>query len=463
MSGWSGRSRGVAGASRSGRGDRAGGGRAWRCGWRKSWPLALGMPTVLMNGRAVELSDARVGALDAGLQHAVGLFETMLGGVRREGAMARPWVMDLDDHLARLGWSARELGLMNVLHPGPLRETVLEAVRLEGEALAARGQIGVRVRVRLTVTGGDLSLLPGSATKGGVGGVGGVGEADRGGGGGGGGGGRAVGGASGGLGGVRHQPTVLVVAQPATVYPAALMEQGVLMVVAGARANPWNPLEGHKTLSYWWRLRELQLAGAKGAGEALVLAVGNHITGGCVSNLFVVRDGELLTPMARGEVAGTAVSGPGVAGGVAAGTLDLTTLLTASEDDSLPGGGEGDFVGGRRVGAGDGGPRDGGAGDGGAGGVSATLPGVTRRWAVRAAAGLGVLSQARAMSISDVLDADEVFLTNSSWGVLGVRAVEAAVIGAKRRGGAGSVGGVGPITRALMAEWHKDLARTELM
>ena len=48
------------------------------------------------------------------------------------------------------------------------------------------------------------------------------------------------------------------------------MEEGedgwTSVVFADSRANPLNPMEGHKTLNYWWRLRELQVAAGKGAG-----------------------------------------------------------------------------------------------------------------------------------------------------------------------------------------------------
>ena len=44
------------------------------------------------------------------------------------------------------------------------------------------------------------------------------------------------------------------------------------------------------------------------------------------------------------------------------------------------------------------------------------------------------------MSIDDLLDADEVFLTNSSWGVLPVVRVEAETIGS---------GAVGEVTRKI--------------
>ncbi|MEL6796938.1 MAG: aminotransferase class IV, partial [Planctomycetota bacterium] len=199
-----------------------------------------------------------------------------------------------------------------------------------------------RQRVRLSITGGDLNLLSS--------------ESER-----------------------VHDPTVLVSAQPATAYPDAMFEQGVVVAIADAKANPFEPTASHKTLNYWWRLSALRDASVKGAAEALVFQVTNHLCGGCVSNAFVVKDGSLLTPIARGEEAAGALPSP-------------------------------------------------------------VLPGITRGAVVDAARELGIDVTARMLTIDDVLGADELFLTNSSWGVLPVVAVEASKIGG---------GEVGETTRAL--------------
>jgi branched-subunit amino acid aminotransferase/4-amino-4-deoxychorismate lyase len=286
------------------------------------------------------IGEARVPAFDAGLQHGVGLFETMLGGVVRrglEGATAHgeeveTWVLQLDDHMDRLAASAKELGLSQDLRTTALAEAVLETVRRSGLA---------RARVRLTVTGGDLAML--AAAKGG--------GAPR-----------------------PADPTVMIVAQPATEYPAPMFERGVGLTLAEARANPLGAMEGHKTLGYWWRLRELQAAAQKGAGEALVLGVTNHLCGGCVSNLLLVKGDQVLTPIARGEE--REVAGEGA-----------RTLR------------------------------------------SPVLPGVTRAWALEKAERLGLTVRKQMLGVQDLLDADEAMLTNSSWGVLPAVRLEGSQIG----------------------------------
>ena len=68
------------------------------------------------------------------------------------------------------------------------------------------------------------------------------------------------------------------------------------------------------------------------------------------------------------------------------------------------------------------------------------LPGVTREAVIEAAQTQGIAVQKRMLTVEDLLDADEVFLTNSNWKVLPVIAVEQKDIGD---------GKVGEITRSL--------------
>lgn len=298
--------------------------------------------TVWLNGRFLSREQAQVSAFDAGFQHGVGLFETMLAA----GPDGR--VFHLHRHLERLERSARALGLTDSLKPRALAELI--------ETVVARAELSDdsrRARVRLTITGGDLNLL--SST--------GRGPVD---------------------------PTILIVVQPATAYPEEMFTRGVRALVADIKANPLDPFAGHKTLNYWWRLHELQRAASARAAEAIVLQVTNHVCGGAVSNLFIVKDGSLLTPIARGE----------------------------EEPGGLP---------------------------------SPALPGITRSAILDAADLMRIGCARRMLTINDVMEADELFLTNSSWGVLPVTHVEAHTVGA---------GTPGPVTLSLREKWL-ELVRTE--
>lgn len=303
------------------------------------------------------LDQARVSAFDAGFQHGVGLFETFLGGVDA----GEPWAAHLDEHLDRLAVSARELGLSDQLRTVALSQTVLETIRRSGLA---------RARVRLTITAGDLSLLARAQAQQGAQPSGTTNGASR-----------------------QADPTVLIVAQPATVYPRPMLDRGVSVTIADTRVSPLDPMQAHKTLNYWWRLKELQVAAAKNAGEALVLSVSNHLVGGCVSSVLLVKDGDLLVPFARGEE-----------------DTDDGALKTKT-GVALP---------------------------------SPVLPGVTRAWVIDRAERLGLVARRKMLSVQDLLDAQEVMLTNSSWGVLPVVQIEGSQIGA---------GTPGPVTRDLVEAW----------
>lgn len=282
-------------------------------------------PDVFLNGSFLERTDARLSAFDAGLQHAVGLFETM----RAEIIDGKARVARLGRHLDRLAESAKALALTETLNRAALAEAVEQTVTTAGHSPA---------RVRLTLTGGDLNML--------------------------------------GSPGQQHDPTVLIESKPATTYPAEMYSRGVMASIADTRANPLNAFEGHKTLNYWWRLRELQIAASKGAAEALVFTVSNHLAGGCVSNAILIKDDALFTPIARTEEQAGAIASP-------------------------------------------------------------VLPGVTRSAVLDAAEGIGLDVRKRMLTIDDVLDADELWLTNSSWGMLPVTAVERSKI---NDGNPGTVG-----------------------
>jgi branched-subunit amino acid aminotransferase/4-amino-4-deoxychorismate lyase len=293
--------------------------------------------TVWLNGEFVDPDKAQVSAFDAGIQHGVGLFETMHA---RDARVLHMW-----RHLARIQASSRELGLSSELHINPLAEVIRRAVEKADLPDA---------RVRLTITGGAMNMLAGAAAS------------DS-----------------------QPQATILVQVQPSTKYPEAMFERGIIAGIAEPRLNPVDPMLGHKTINYWMRLRELQIAAQRGAGESIFLTLSNHLAGGAVSNIFVVKGGVLSTPIARGE--------------------------EPTERGAIR---------------------------------SPVLPGVTRSAIFGYASTMDIETRIAMLSINDLLDADEVFLTNASWGVLPVTQVEAKPI---------ADAAPGAMTRRLRAAWLEAL------
>ena len=265
---------------------------------------------VSINGRLMPAEQAQVSVFDSGFMQGVGLFETMrcYNGV----------VFRLDQHLARLVRSSAALGWTVKPDAEALRENVEQVV---GATEAADA------RVRLTVTTGSLR------------------EAD-----------------------LQTPPALTVVASaaPGASYPAELYQRGVTVTICEIRQRADDPTCGHKTVSYFARLASLRRAHAVQAFESIWLTPENLLAEGAISNVFVVRDGAVLTP-----------------------------------------------------------PLD-----------TPVLPGITRGTVLALAARLRMPAEERALTIEDLLDADEVFLTNSLMEIMPVVRVERRAIGTEQVGDA---------------------------
>ncbi|MGI9013644.1 MAG: aminotransferase class IV [Phycisphaerales bacterium] len=294
--------------------------------------------TIWLNGELFDKpADARISAFDAGVQHGVGLFETMAA---RHGV-----VRFLDRHLERLAQSLSQLNLSHRLQSQPLAAAVNATLAHSGLPDA---------RIRLTITGGDLNLrshppapAPGSAQV--------------------------------------HDPTIMIHVQLPTPYPNEFFANGVLATIAVDRVNPLDRFASHKTLNYWPRLSALTQAATAGASESLWFTTHGELAGGSVSNVFLVDDGRLCTPPARGDL--------------------------ADSDETIP---------------------------------AYVLPGITRSVLLDHARACGIEIHIAPLRIDELLAAEEVFLTNASWGVLPVVAVEQHQVGD---------GKPGPVTQQLRELW----------
>ncbi len=301
------------------------------------------MATLWINNQFLddESPGARVSAKDAGLLHGVGVFTTM------RAAGGRVW--RLMQHLARVRLSAEALGIPVEYSDEQLEHAI--ARLLEVNALPD-------ARVRLTLTRGQPSP---------------AGEM------------------------VSLRPTAFATAAAATSYPPELYQRGITVVlVDDQKLNPYDLTAGHKTLNYVSRLAALRDATARGASEALWFSVHNYLQSGCVTNVFIVERGVLVTPPTSHDLSDPAVA----------------------EACPYP--------------------------------KSAVLPGIVRGAVVDMARQSGVRVETQAIDINRLLSADECFITNSMMGVMPVCRIERHALGADRPG---------PLTLQMMELYAADLTR----
>jgi branched-subunit amino acid aminotransferase/4-amino-4-deoxychorismate lyase len=195
------------------------------------------MNKVFYNGDLKGVGEAAVPVGDTGLLYGAGVFETM----RAEGGK----VWRFERHMERMRRSGEALSVMMDFDNDHIAGAV-------SEVMEANGLIDARVRV--TVTNGWLDEQ-----------------------------GKARG-------------SLVVAAGELGGYPAECYEKGVRVVVTDFKQNGADPLCGHKSTSYYSRLLVLNAANAKGASEALWFNTDNYLAEGCVSNVFLVKEGRMLTP-----------------------------------------------------------------------------------------------------------------------------------------------------------------------
>lgn len=201
-----------------------------------------------IDGRFLEAPS--VPAADRGLLYGEAVFETLLV------ANGRPF--RLDAHLARMQASVAALGL-----PSPAGEWTRAVEKALG--VLARRLGGVRGRARLTLTAGDA-------------------EAD---------------------GDPAAPPPgpgrLILTVSPYSGLPGHLMRAGAAAALAGPVAGGQDlALARHKTVAYLPHLRTLRAARAAGYDEGLRCDHRGRLLGGSRSNLFLVRNGRLLTPGREG-------------------------------------------------------------------------------------------------------------------------------------------------------------------
>lgn len=192
------------------------------------------MEAVWLNGTLLAADQARISPFDHGLLVGDGVFET----IRVYGGKPFAWTR----HLDRFEHSATGLGL-----PVPDRDVLRAAA---ADVLAANGHDDARLRI--TLTGGVAPLGSERGTAG---------------------------------------PTVVVASSALKPWPDA-----VSVVIVPWVRNDRGATAGMKTTSYAENVRALAYAHERGASEAVFANTRNELCEATGSNVFVVRDGAVLTP-----------------------------------------------------------------------------------------------------------------------------------------------------------------------
>ncbi len=197
--------------------------------------------------------------------------------------------------------------------------------------------------------------------------------------------------------GTQLEPNAFITAAPLEPYPKEFYDRGLTVILLDEqKLNPYDLQAGHKTLNYFSRLAALREANRRSAGEALWFNVHNYLQSGSIANVFIVKSNTLITPPTRVDLRDKAVA-------------EATTYPKSN-----------------------------------------VLPGVTRGAVIDIAKDIGIDVQYAAIDVNQLLDADEIFLTNSIMGVMPVCRIERTPIGADKPG---------PVTRRLAAAYAEAVVK----
>jgi branched-chain amino acid aminotransferase len=194
---------------------------------------------VYIDGKYVAKSEAKISVFDHGLLYGDGVFE----GIRAYNGR----VFRLDEHLARLYESAKSIDLQIPLSPEALRAAILETLR-------RNELVDAYIRVVVTRGVGTLGLTPASCPT----------------------------------------PTVIII----TDYLKPLFEGvNVKAVVASTRRNALTALNPMiKSLNYLNNILARIEAIKADVDEAIMLNQNGTVSEGTGDNVFIVREGEIITP-----------------------------------------------------------------------------------------------------------------------------------------------------------------------
>jgi branched-chain amino acid aminotransferase len=197
---------------------------------------------IYLDGKFVDVADAKVSVFDHGLLYGDGIFE----GIRLYGGN----IFRLDEHLERFEYSAKAIMLQLPLGRAELSDLVCEACR----------QNGLRdgyIRLVATRGVGDLGLSPWLCPK----------------------------------------PTLFIIADKIALYPKEYYEKGLeIVTVPTRRTSPAALPPMVKSLNYLNNIMGKMEARQAGALEGIMLNEQGYVAECTGDNIFIVHKGVLLTP-----------------------------------------------------------------------------------------------------------------------------------------------------------------------
>lgn len=198
--------------------------------------------SIWIDGELKSREEATVSVFDHGLLYGDGVFEGLRIYNRR--------VFRLDQHLDRLYDSARAIALEIPLD----RTAMVEALRT---TIKANRKENGYVRLVVTRGVGDLGVDPTKCSK----------------------------------------PSVVIIVTDIQVYPAELYTKGIKVITSATRQVSHEAFDARvKSLNYLKNVLAKIDANRAGAQEAILLNAGGFVGECTADNLFVVKQGTLLTP-----------------------------------------------------------------------------------------------------------------------------------------------------------------------
>jgi branched-chain amino acid aminotransferase len=194
---------------------------------------------VYLNGKLIPRSRAKVSILDYGFLFGFGLYETIRA---YDGKPFR-----LDNHIARMRYSADRLGIP--IKPSEIRQAVKDAVKANGFT---------DTRIRITVSIGEGTITPNLASC--------------------------------------VEPTIAVLVTEYHPPAPKKYRDGFKVIVSNIRRNSLSPVTYMKSANTIEAMLARQQARTKGMDEALFLNEKGFLTEASGSNVFLVKEGILITP-----------------------------------------------------------------------------------------------------------------------------------------------------------------------